>query len=109
MQKEIKVCQSYDDDFVVLKDIDFTPHSCTEFFITCKISINDCEFFEYKTEFRDKGYEPFDGFDKTDRAYLFAQIEHRAHGNKYQVAYNLIDEPLSQLVIDFENANDGPR
>ena len=107
MQKEIKVQQSYDDDIVVLKILNFVPHSVTEYFITCKIKINRSEWFEYKAEFRDKGYEPFDDFDPVERQKLFEFIERSANGNKYRVAYNLIDEPLSQLVLDWENAHDG--
>ena len=107
MSEIITTSQCYKDDIVVIKVLEFLPYSVTEFFITCKIKINRSEWFEYKAEFRDKGYEPFDDFDPVERQRLFEFIERSANGNKYRVAYNLIDEPLSDLVLQWENAHDG--
>lgn len=105
----ITVRQSYDDDIVVIKDttLDECSNNLADYTIRCKIKLNQSDWFDYKIDFRDKGYEPFDGFDPEERARLFKFIECNSNGNTFEVAHNLIDDPLSDFITDYENAHDG--
>lgn len=113
MNNEISVQQSYDDDRVVIKDVKVEFATIEEsrhydYVVSCKIKINKSDqdegWLDYTIGFRERGQEPFDGFAPiAEREKLFKYIECYAHGNKYRVAYNLIDAPLSDTITDFEN------